>query len=155
MTILCLSLSIVVQYFSSLLFSDSLPIVAKRFSFDECADAKRKVPFAGNPANGTYRYTVLLQFDAAIHPSAAERKCIYSFASLQVGQIGPTQSNFLLSSILDGCLCRRQSGDGHSEGGTRDVIESDFVAEVHGGGISSLFAADAQFQIGAYGSSEF
>ena len=51
----------------------------------------------------------------------------------------------LLSS--DSCLSCCQSCNGHAVGAATDVVETHLVAEGDGGGFSTMFAADAKFDL--------
>ena len=55
----------------------------------------------------------------------------------------------LLAGVLDGSLSGSQAGDGHAEGGAGDIVQAHIVAELHGGGVAAVLAADAQLQVGA------
>src|SRR3954471_20073367 len=48
----------------------------------------------------------------------------------------------------EGGLRRRESSDGYPEWGAGDVIHPQPIAEAYGGGISAVFAADAELEIG-------
>ena len=54
----------------------------------------------------------------------------------------------LLLRVLDRSLCGGQAGDGHAEGGAGHVVQAHLVAELHGGGVAAVLAADAQVQVG-------
>ena len=58
-------------------------------------------------------------------------------------------TELLLAGVLDGGLGGSQTGDGHTEGRAGDVVQSHIVAELHGGGVAAVLAADAQVQISA------
>ena len=55
---------------------------------------------------------------------------------------------FVAAVGVDLGLRRRQAGDGHAEGRAGDVVQTGPVAEVDGGRIAAVFAADAQLDVG-------
>src|SRR5262245_40346280 len=59
----------------------------------------------------------------------------------------------LLLLLLQRRLRRRQPGDRHAEGTAADVVEPDFVAEFYAVGLAAVFAADADFEVAARGTS--
>ena len=50
--------------------------------------------------------------------------------------------------VFDGSLRRSYAGDGHTEGGAADVVHSELGAELHGAGLTTVFATDADFEFG-------
>ena len=48
--------------------------------------------------------------------------------------------------ILDRCLRGGEAGDGNAERGAGDVVEADLVAELDGGGVAAVLAADTDVQ---------
>ena len=56
-----------------------------------------------------------------------------------------------MALIADGSLGGGEAGDGHTEGRAGHIVQTHLVAELHGGGIAAVLAADAQMQLGAGG----
>ena len=56
---------------------------------------------------------------------------------------------------LDGSLSGSQTGDGYTEGGAGYVIQTDLVAELNGGRIAAVLAADAQMDVGTGAAAQF
>ena len=54
-----------------------------------------------------------------------------------------------LAGVLDGGLGGSQTGDGHAVGGAGHIVQANLVAELHGGGIAAVLAADTQVDVGA------
>ena len=52
--------------------------------------------------------------------------------------------------LLDGSLRSGQTGDGHTEGRAGHIVQTGAVAELHGGGIAAVLAADTQMQVGVH-----
>ena len=57
--------------------------------------------------------------------------------------------------IRKGGLGGGDAGGGHAVGGAGDVGEANLVAELDGGGVAAVFAADAHLHAGAGGAAEF
>src|ERR1700757_1712251 len=60
---------------------------------------------------------------------------------------------FLCFPFLDHCLRRRQPGDGHTKRRRADVVHAHFVAEPDAWRISTVLAADTDFQLRTHGAS--
>lgn len=58
---------------------------------------------------------------------------------------------FLKELVLDGSLRRCDAGDGHAVGGAGYVVHAELGAELHGGGLAAVLAADADLEVGAGG----
>ena len=56
--------------------------------------------------------------------------------------------------LLDSSLCGGQTGDGHTEGGAGNIVQTHTVAELHRGGIAAVLTADAQMQVGVSGTAQ-
>ena len=67
----------------------------------------------------------------------------------QAEQSAPPDSVERLFLVADSCLSRRKSCDRYAERRAGDVIEADLVAELDGGRISAVFAADAAVKLGS------
>ena len=57
----------------------------------------------------------------------------------------------LIPRIFDGGLGGSQPGDGHTVGGAGHIVQAHLVAELHGGGVAAVLAADAQVDAGTGG----
>ena len=55
--------------------------------------------------------------------------------------------NFILLGCIDGSLSSGQTCDGHAEGGAGDVVQTDLVAELNGGGITAVLTANTDVQL--------
>ena len=51
--------------------------------------------------------------------------------------------------MFDSGLGGSQAGDRHAVGGAGHVVQANLVAELHGGGIAAVLAADTQVDVGA------
>ena len=56
---------------------------------------------------------------------------------------------FGCTGCFNSSLCSSQTGDRHTEGRAGNVGQADVVAELHGGGVAAMLAADAQLDVGA------
>ena len=56
--------------------------------------------------------------------------------------------------LLDGGLSGGQTGDGHTEGRAGHIVQTGAVAELHGGGIAAVLAADTQMQVGVHAAAQ-
>ena len=61
----------------------------------------------------------------------------------------------LLPTRLDRRLGRRETRDGDTERGAAHVCQAGFIAEIDGGRIAPLLAADADLEVGTSGASLF
>ena len=61
---------------------------------------------------------------------------------------------FRLLHFLYSCLCSSETCDRNSEGRTRNVIETDFVAIFNGSRVAAVFAADTDVEVAVYGLTE-
>ena len=59
-----------------------------------------------------------------------------------------------LPGVSDLRLCGRKSRHRHTEGGAGDIVQSDVMAELHGGGISAVLSADSDMELRIRRSSE-
>ena len=57
--------------------------------------------------------------------------------------------------LLDRSLSGGQTGDGHTEGRAGHIVQTGAVAELHGGGIAAVLAADTQMQVGVHAAAQF
>ena len=57
--------------------------------------------------------------------------------------------------FLDGGLGGGEAGGGDAVGGTGDVGEAEAMTEFDAGGVASVFAADAEFDVGTCGAAFF
>ena len=64
-------------------------------------------------------------------------------ANLFYGIFPTLCASILLAGVLDGSLRSSQPGDRHAEGRAGNVGQADVVAELHGGGVAAMLAADA------------
>ena len=51
--------------------------------------------------------------------------------------------------MFDSGLGGSQTGDRHAVGGAGHVVQANLVAELHGGGVAAVLAADTQVDVGA------
>ena len=56
--------------------------------------------------------------------------------------------------LLDSSLSGGQTGDGHTEGRAGHIVQTGAVAELHGGGIAAVLAADTQMQVGVHAAAQ-
>ena len=56
--------------------------------------------------------------------------------------------------MFDSGLGGSQTGDGHAVGGAGHIVQANLVAELHGGGVTAVLAADTQVQLRVRGAAQ-